>query len=92
MNEIIIERYKSPKVDLYNDKDEFIGIINNYDELLMVTIKLLEKRLSGYYIKWNAEIIDILEFGSLSSFPIGLYDHIQHLFAKIHKINQSNKK
>ena len=86
--EIVIERYEEPKVDLFNEKGAFIGVIDNYNELMMVIIQLTKKGLSGYYIMWDKKRIDILDNGSLSSFPKGLYDKFQQLAAELYKVRK----
>jgi predicted ATPase len=91
MDEIIIERYEEPKVDLYNNKDEFIGVLNNLYELNYIIIQLLKKELTGYYIMWEDKRIDISKDGNLSSFPRNLYDKIQQQYAEIFRIRKELK-
>ncbi len=85
----IIKRYEQPKVDLYDDKGEFVGVVNNHTELMMVIIQLVENNLTGYYIMWGDKQIRISDDGNLSEFPRGLYDELQHLLAVLFRIKKN---
>lgn len=87
----IIKRYEQPKVDLYDDKGEFVGVVNNHTELMMVIIQLVENNLTGYYIMWGDKQIHISDDGNLSEFPRGLYDKFQQLAAELFKVRISKR-
>lgn len=89
---IKIERYETPKVDMFKSTGEFFGVINNEHELNNVRIQMLrENVIDDYYFMWNDIKITIDKEGNMSRFPFGLYDQVQRDMAEIFRINKERK-
>ena len=90
---IKIERYETPKVDMFKSTGEFFGVINNEHEFNKVRIQMLkEKSTSDYYFMWNDLKITVDEEGNMSDFPVGLYDQVRIDLFEIHRITRERKK
>ncbi len=89
MEEIIIERYESPKVNMHKLTGELVGVINNEHEFNKVRIQMLRKNVTDkYYFMWNDIRIDVSKEGDMSKFPAGLYDQVNRDLAEIFKITR----
>lgn len=90
---ITIERYESPKVDMFKTTGEFVGVINNEHEFNKVRIQMLKEQVTNeYYFMWNEIKITVNEQGDMSRFPLGLYDQLQRDMAETFRIVKQNKK
>ena len=89
---IKIERYESPKVDMFKSTGEFFGVINNEHEFNNVRIQMLKENVTNdYYFMWGEIKITVSDEGNMSSFPWGLYDQVQRDMAETFRIVKKNK-
>lgn len=89
---IKIERYESPKVDMFKSTGEFFGVINNEHEFNNVRIQMLKENVTNdYYFMWGEIKITVSDEGNMSSFPCGLYDQVQRDMAETFRIVRKNK-
>jgi len=91
--EIEIERYESPKVDVYKvtniDNCEKVGTLNNEHEFNKFRIKmLLNKVTDKYFFMWGEVKITVDEKGNMDKFPRGLYDQVQRDLSEILRITK----
>ena len=92
-DDIQIERYETPKVEAYKSSGEHYGTINNEHEFNKFRIQMLEKEVTDkYYFMWGEVKITVDPDGSMSEFPVGLYDQVQRDLGKIMRIVQSRRK
>lgn len=90
--DIDIERYETPKVEIYRSNDEFYGILNNEHEFNKFRIQMmLKKATSEFYFKWNDIKLTVDKKGNLSDFPLGLYDQVQRDLLKTFQIGREQK-
>jgi predicted ATPase len=90
---IKIERYEVPKVNIFKTDGEFVGVINNEHEFNKVRIQMLKEKVTNeYYFMWEELKITVYEDGSMSDFPVGLYDQVRIDLFEIFKIVEKNKK
>ncbi len=87
--DIEIERYNSPKVDIYRTNGELYGVLNNEHEFNRFRINMLKNdAVDQYYFMWGDVKITIDDDGSMSSFPRGLYDQVNRDLAEIIKLRK----
>lgn len=82
-NKINIVRHQFETVDLYSPVGELIGTLNNDIEVTHIQLQIAQQGLEGYYLIWKDKKITLNRRGELDQWPVGMYDHIQHLFAKM---------
>ena len=82
---IEIKRISPERVDLYNSADELIGTLFNEYELNHIRIQIASKKITGYYIIWKTQKIEIDDNGKLKEWPAGLYDIQEKQLAELFK-------
>jgi len=96
MKEIVIERYKTPKVEAYKitgeKTSEFVGLINNEHEFNKFRNQMLLNEVTDkYYFLWKDKKITVDEKGNMSDFPSGLYDQVNKELAKTFALVKANE-
>ncbi len=91
-NEVTIVRYEQPKVELFDNNGRLVGILNNDIELAKVQLQIVQKQLSGYFIRWKDKYISITSKGELENWPYGLYDEYQRTFAEMYQYRRNQTK
>ena len=81
---IKVNKYPEQRVQVFTPKDKSLGLVN-YNELLDIQVQISEQELVGYYVLYNDEKITIDELGQLKTWPDGMFDTQQKLFAKLWK-------
>jgi hypothetical protein len=79
---IKINRYKIQTVEHYDGNGNFIGYLNE-SENLDLRCQIAENKIEGYYIKFCNQIINIQKDGKIKEWPFGLYDTNQKLNARL---------
>ena len=89
MEDIKIERYKIPKLDVYKSDGTFYGTFNNSHECDKFRIKMLENNMTDeYFFMWGNIQLTVNKLGEMSQWPPYLYDETQRDF---HKLFQMRK-
>lgn len=79
-------------IDWFKNDGTFLGKIENEHDFNNLRIELVKNDLTHEcYFMWNDKKITIDENGNMSSFPRGLYDHIQVAFAELFKLRKKDK-
>lgn len=87
MKDILIERYESPKVNIYKSNGDFYGVLNNEHEFnIFRNSMLIEYATSEYYFMCGDIKIVVNEKGDMDKFPSGLYDKVQIELCKTYNI------
>lgn len=90
--DIEIERYESPKVEIYRSNGDFYGILNNEHEFNKFRIQMMLKlSTSEFYFKWNDIKITVDKTGNMSDFPFGLYDQVQRDLLRMYQIGKEQR-
>lgn len=93
MKNIEIERYETPKVDIYRSTGEFYGTFNNEHECNKFRVKmLLNDATQDFYFMWGDVRINIQESGDMDKFPLGLYDQVMHDMSSLFTIRKEKEK
>lgn len=71
---IEIRHFANPMVRLYNAQNSLVGTIYNELQFNDIRIQIKTKQLSGYYVYWRDEKININKDGKLDKASDGLYD------------------
>lgn len=74
MNKIKVRQYTAPQLKFYDSENNFIGFINNKEEMLRARVDVANNNESGYYFTYGNTKIDILNNGEVVNFPTDLYD------------------
>lgn len=79
---IQVKSIKCPTILVYDPDDNLLGALNEYEFLdLRVQIKI--NSVSGYYCKFNDDIIKIGSNGELSHYPIGFFDAVTDMLLRL---------
>jgi hypothetical protein len=90
---ITIERYETPKVDMFKYNGDFVGIINNEHEFNKVRIQIVRELVhNDYYFMWGNIKITLDQDGNMSDFTVGLYDQVRIDLAELFRITRERKK
>ena len=78
MNSIKIHEIKESVCNLYDPKDQLIGVLTSECQFNDIRIQLMEQNLDGYYVIWNNGKndvrIDINRFGRVDNWPEDFYN------------------
>ena len=80
---IKINKIIEAKCELYDPNNNLIGIIDNNLTFTDVRCQINQQKISGYYVKWNDEILEIDSNGRMGYWPNGFYDEIDILCSKL---------
>jgi hypothetical protein len=76
-------------VDWFKNDGTFLGKIDNEHDFNNLRIELVKNNLTQEcYFMWNDKKITLSEEGDMSSFPIGLYDHVQMALAELFRLRK----
>jgi len=93
MKDILIERYETPKVNIYRSNGDFYGVLNNEHEFnIFRNSMMIEYATNDYYFMWEDIKIVVNEDGNTDKFPYGLYDKVQIELCKTYNITKNRKK
>ncbi len=71
-------------VECYDNTDNFIGYLNEY-EFNDLRCQIAEAHVSGYYSLFNSEKLFINADGRLDNWPTGFFDTIEGQLARLFK-------
>jgi predicted ATPase len=86
---IIYKKFEIQTVPCYNNKGILLGNINEL-ELIHIRLQIAKNKISGYFLEFNKERIQILTTGKLEYWPNGLFDEHAELLAELFKIQIKN--
>lgn len=86
---IIYKKFEIQTVPCYNNKGILLGNINEL-ELIHIRLQIAKNKISGYFLEFNKERIQILTTGKLEYWPNGLFDEHTELLAELFKIQIKN--
>ena len=76
-------------VDWFKTDGTFLGKIENEHDFNNLRIELVKNNLTQEcYFMWNDHKIILSEEGDMSSFPRGLYDHVQIALLELFKLRK----
>jgi hypothetical protein len=76
-------------VDWFKNDGTFLGKIENEHDFNNLRIELVKNNLTQEcYFIWNGQKITLSEEGDMSSFPRGLYDHVQMALSELFKLRK----
>jgi hypothetical protein len=76
-------------VDWFKNDGTFLGKIDNEHDFNNLRIELVKNNLTQEcYFMWNDKKITLSEEGDMSSFPRGLYDHVQMALAELFRLRK----
>ena len=90
MSKIKINEVKDISCDLYDDEGVFVGIITNILKFNDVRIQISKQKLTGCYIVFNGNKIDIDKNGELRDYPNGLFDTITQQYIDLMEMKDRN--
>jgi hypothetical protein len=85
---IEIKRAKPFSCELHDPKGNLVGMLYNYDEILMIQVQIAKEDVEGYCIYWKDYEIPINKKGELTIYPQGFIDSQQRLFSELIKIRK----
>jgi predicted ATPase len=88
---IELKKIQQTECTLHAPDGSVIGTITDEFTLGNVRIQIAKQQLSGYYVVFQGDRIDIDSNGDLSRWPRGFYDEIQKQFAELVRIRRSRK-
>ena len=78
IEDIKYEKHKFEIVQWFKNDGTILGEIENEHDFNNLRIELVKNNLTkDCYFMWNDKKITLDEEGNMSSFPRGLYDHVQ---------------
>lgn len=80
---IVIKEVEDDTAELFGPGDTLIGTIDTNLQLLDIRVQIKEQKLSGYYIIWRNNRLDIDKYGSVSNWPVGFFDTLDNLLNKL---------
>jgi predicted ATPase len=88
---ITINETKEATCILFAPSGDPVGLIQSYLSLMDVRNQIAKQSLSGYYIRFQGQRIDIASNGDLSAWPAGFYDGIQTKLNELARIRRDKK-
>lgn len=85
-----INHLQETPAELFTPDGKLVGSIHTVIDFLDVRIQIAQQHLSGYYLIFNNERINIDCYGEMESYPNGLFDAITIQLAKIIKYGNKN--
>jgi hypothetical protein len=83
------KRHEFETVKWFKNDGKFLGIIQNEHDFNNLRIELVRYHLTqNCYFMWNDIKITLDEDGNMSSFPKGLYDHVQVAMMELIKLRK----
>jgi len=94
MSKVTIKNIQDLPCDLYDNENKFVGRITNILQFDDVRVQIGKQKLTGYYIVFLGNKIDIDQNGQLSEYPAKLFDTITNLYfileeMKYRKVNKN---
>lgn len=86
---ITIRNIDEPTVELYGPEG-FIGLITNVLSFEDVRLQIASQEMTGYYIKYNNQRINIDYRGELQNWPRGLFDQHMNLLSGLITLRLKN--
>jgi predicted ATPase len=71
---IKINRIKETTAKLYDPEDVYVGTIKSVLQLNDVRIQIMGQKLSGYYIIWKDDKLEVTKDGRMEYWPKGFFD------------------
>lgn len=92
IEEIEIQRYKSPIVQWYKNDGTYLGELYNEHEFNRLRVELFRHNLhEECYFMWGDKKITIDSDGSMSEFPKGLYDMTSQFLSELFKLKMERR-
>jgi hypothetical protein len=82
---IIYKKFEIQTVPCYDNKGILLGNVNEL-ELIHIRVQIAKHKISGYFVEYNKERIQILTTGKLEHWPAGLFNEHAELLAELFKI------
>lgn len=77
-------------VEWFKNDGTFLGVVENEHNFNNLRIELVKHNLTQEcYFMWDGKKITLSEEGDMSSFPRGLYDHVQRALAELFKLRKN---
>jgi predicted ATPase len=77
---------KPQTVEVFDPNNKSLGFVNEY-EFNDLRIQVATENISGYYVLFNGEKIQIEPSGKLFSWPVGFFDTIEQQLATLFKVS-----
>lgn len=80
---IEVRKVEDTAATLFGPDDMFVGNIDTNLQLLDIRIQIKEAEISGYYIIWKGQRLDIDKTGNIDNWPVGFFDVLDTLLNKL---------
>jgi hypothetical protein len=89
IEDVKYKKHKFEIVEWFKNDETKLGEIENEHDFNNLRIELVKNNLTQYcYFMWNNKKITLDEEGNMSSFPRGLYDHVQMAMSELFKLRK----
>jgi len=90
IEDVTYKKHKFEIVDWFKNDGTLLGKIENEHDFNNLRIELVKHDLTQEcYFMWNYKKITLSEDGDMSSFPRGLYDHVNHAMAELFRLTRT---
>jgi len=89
---IKINDIKDPAVDLYDPEGNKVGTIETMLQFDDVRLQILKQEVSGYYVIWEGEKIEINKDSTLNRWPNGMFDVTEKMLAEMIHLRTHKRK
>jgi hypothetical protein len=86
---IIYKKFEIQTVPCYDNKGILLGHVNEL-ELIHIRVQVAKHKISGYFVEFNKEKIQIKDSGKLEYWPQGLFSEHAELIAELFRIQLKN--
>jgi hypothetical protein len=89
IEDVKYKKHKFEIVEWFKNDETKLGEIENEHDFNNLRIELVKNNLTqDCYFMWNDKKITLDEEGNMSSFPRGLYDHVQMAMSELFKLRK----